>query len=412
MSVMVGAAESNNMAATELQLRVDNIEKQAGGSVAVITLARPDGGEMPPWSPGAHVDVVLPNGIVRQYSLCGVGDKTTTWRLGVLREQQSRGGSEYVHTSLRVGDLITIRGPRNNFPLVDSERYVFVAGGIGITPFLPMIEEVHRRGADWSLVYGGRSRSTMAFLDELAQYGDRVTLWPQDEVGLIDVKGIVERLTPGAVVYCCGPEPLIAAMEEATAHLPEGTLNVERFRPREDLLYQEGQAFEVYLDYSQITVHVGPDQTIVEALEAVGIEVLTSCREGTCGTCETRVLEGIPDHRDSYLSQAERASNETMMRGSRLRVRDLVRHRPAVQRSRVNRGGLLLRVGRYGWPAARSDSPAREAVDYRGSGFGGPGGEHRPDAGAGHLASRAVVRDSVRAGAARRGDVQPSGDGG
>lgn len=131
MSVMVGAAESNNMAATELQLGVDNIEKQAGGSVAVITLARPDGGEMPPWSPGAHVDVVLPNGIVRQYSLCGVGDKTTTWRLGVLREQQSRGGSEYVHTSLRVGDLITIRGPRNNFPLVDSERYVFVAGGSG-----------------------------------------------------------------------------------------------------------------------------------------------------------------------------------------------------------------------------------------------------------------------------------------
>jgi len=298
--------------AEKIRLRVDGVEKQADGTVAVITLSLPDGGDLPDWTPGAHIDVILPNGIERQYSLCGVGE-TRRWRLGVLREPQSRGGSEYMHTRLRPGDLIDVRGPRNNFPLVDSDEYVFVAGGIGITPFLPMIDEVDRRGARWSLIYGGKSRSAMAFLDELARYGDRVTIQPHDQFGNLDVEGIVAGLTPGGVIYCCGPEPLLKAMEDATAHLPEGTLHVERFRPREDLLNRDRRPFEVYLDYSQITVQVGADQTIVEALEAAGIEVMTSCREGTCGTCETPVLEGIPDHRDSYLSPAERASNETMM---------------------------------------------------------------------------------------------------
>lgn len=314
MNTSVGATERSRVAAMNetFQLRVDGVEKQADGRVAVITLSAPDGGEMPPWTPGAHIDVILPNGIERQYSLCGVADGRR-WRLGVLREPQSRGGSEYMHTRLRPGDLIDVRGPRNNFPLVDRDEYFFVAGGIGITPLLPMIEEVDRRGARWSLVYGGKSRAAMAFLDELAPYGDRVTVQPQDEFGNLDVQGIVAGLAPGAVVYCCGPEPLLKAMEDATAHLPQGTLHLERFRPREDLLNQARGSFEVYCDYSQLTVHVSAEQTIAEALEAAGIEVLTSCREGTCGTCETAVLEGIPDHRDSYLSAEERATNETMM---------------------------------------------------------------------------------------------------
>lgn len=312
MNTPVGATGRNLATISTIRLRVDGIEKQADGAVAVVTLSMPDGGELPAWTPGAHIDVILPNGIERQYSLCGVGEERS-WRLGVLREPRSRGGSEYVHTKLRPGDLVDVRGPKNNFPLIDAGEYVFVAGGIGITPFLPMIEEVHRRGARWSLVYGGKSRAAMAFLDELAAYGDRVTIHPQDEFGHIDVRGIVASLRPGALVYCCGPEPLLDAMEGATAHLPGGTLHVERFRPRADLLNQDRRPFEVHLDYSGITVQVGAEETIIEALEAAGLEVMSSCREGTCGTCETPVLEGVPDHRDSYLSPEERAANDTMM---------------------------------------------------------------------------------------------------
>jgi ferredoxin-NADP reductase len=313
MSATIRAAARAQVGIDSAQVRVTRVEPQAGGTVAVLALEPLDGEPLPAWAPGAHLDVVLPDGTERQYSLCGTGPERP-WRLGVLREPESRGGSEYIHTSVKVGDLLTVRGPRNNFSLVeDSPEYVFVAGGIGITPFLPMIDEVERRGASWRLVYGGRSRASMAFLDELAKYGDRVTVYPQDEFGHIDVAGIVGQLVPGGVLYSCGPEPLLNAMEDATAHLPAGTLHLERFRPRQDVLNGERQPFEVYLDYSELTLQVSAHQSIVDALEQAGIDVLTSCREGTCGTCETPVLEGVPDHRDSYLSPAERESNETMM---------------------------------------------------------------------------------------------------
>lgn len=296
-----------------MQLRVVSVEIQGDGTVAVLTLAMADGTPMPEWSPGAHVDVIVSPGLERQYSLCGSVGVGQPWRLGVLREPASRGGSEYLHTRVRQGDKIAVRGPHNNFSLVDSLDYLFIAGGIGITPFLPMIAELEARGSSWSLTYGARSRSAMAFLDELARYGDKVTLWPQDERGLIDVAGLVGEPGPGTVVYCCGPESLLAAAAAAAVNLPPGTLHVEHFGPRWDLLNQERRSFEVRLDYSELTISVGADQTIVEALEAAGLEVVTSCREGTCGTCETAVLEGIPDHRDAYLSPAEKAANESMM---------------------------------------------------------------------------------------------------
>jgi len=291
-------------------LVVGQIELQGDGAVAVIELVDPDG-ELPEAEPGAHVDVLLPNGLERQYSLAG--GRPGRWRLGVLREPESRGGSSWIHENLRAGDLLQVRGPRNNFPLVAAPRYVFVAGGIGITPLLPMIREVAARGAEWTLLYGGRSRRSLAFLDELAAHGDLVTVWPQDENGLIDVPGVFAGLPAGSAVYCCGPSPLLDAMEAEAEKHPHVTLHLERFRPREGALDGERSAFEVHLDYSGITVQVGPDQSIAEALEAAGVEVMTSCREGTCGTCETVVLDGVPDHRDSYLSPAERASNEVMM---------------------------------------------------------------------------------------------------
>jgi ferredoxin-NADP reductase len=285
----------------------------AADEVLALTLADPAGAELPKWQAGAHVDLSVGGGLERQYSLCGDAADSARWRVAVLREPASRGGSEWIHTRLRKGDLIAVRGPRNNFPLVAADEYVFVAGGIGITPLLPMIESVAAQGRPWTLVYGGRRAASMAFIDELARHGDRVTLWPQDLRGLIDLDSLRGVPRAGVAVYCCGPEALIEALESRCAMWPTGTLHVERFRPRPGNLEGEDTAFEVVLDRSGISLTVGAGQSIVDAVEAAGVDVDTSCREGTCGTCETVVLDGDPDHRDSFLQPEERASGATMM---------------------------------------------------------------------------------------------------
>lgn len=273
--------------------------------VISLTLADPQGGGLPEWAPGAHIDLMLDEGLVRQYSLCGSPADRSQWRIAVLLEPESRGGSTRVH-GLAVGDSVEVRGPRNNFPLAPAERYVFVAGGIGVTPLLPMVSAA---GADWSMWYGGRSRASMAFLDELD--GERVTVWPQDDKGLLPLAEIVASLEEGTLVYCCGPEPLIEAME---AVCPPGVLHVERFSPKAIEPSPEGDGpFEVECRKSGLVVTVPAGATIIEVLESNGLTVLTSCQEGVCGTCETRVLEGIPDHRDSLLTEEERAENEYMM---------------------------------------------------------------------------------------------------
>jgi ferredoxin-NADP reductase len=275
--------------------------------VVGLTLRRPDGALLPTWTPGAHVDLLLGNGLVRQFSLCGDPADRSTLRVTVLREQAGRGGSAYVHSDVVAGSALRIRGPRNNFELVPARRYLFVAGGIGVTPILPMVAAVH----DWRLVYGGRTRRSMAFLDELARYGDRVEIHPQDEDGLLDVTGLLGTPEPDTAIYCCGPEPLLAAVTRASEHWPAGALHVERFTPVADT----GGAgpIEVELARSGRTIAVPADCSILAAVEAAGIAVLSSCREGTCGTCETDVLAGVPDHRDSLLTDAERAAGDTMM---------------------------------------------------------------------------------------------------
>jgi ferredoxin-NADP reductase len=294
------------------ELVVERIDPEADGVVSVV-LTHADGVTLPPWQPGAHIDFILTPEIERQYSLSGDPADGEHWRLGILREPEGRGGSQYVHDQLKAGDTVEIRGPRNNFPFQTAESYIFIAGGIGITPILTMVREAEARGASWRLIYGGRQESSMAFREELAAYGDKVTVWPQDRLGLIDLPGLLGTPVPGCKVYCCGPEPLIDAVEANTANWPAGSLHVERFRPRAGALDGEMTAFEVYLDYSELTLAVTAEQSIAEAIEAAGIEVMTSCREGTCGTCETPVLEGIPDHRDSILTADERAANDTMM---------------------------------------------------------------------------------------------------
>ncbi len=280
--------------------------------VVALTLEPADGGTLAPWTPGAHVDLVLPDAPTRQYSLCG-DPGSGTYRLGVLRDPAGGGGSLYVHDTLQEGDTVRIRGPRNNFALAASPRYLFLAGGIGITPILPMIAEAEAAGAQWRLVYGGRHRASMAFLDELARYGDRVTIAPQDETGLLDLDALLGTPEPDTLVYCCGPEPLLAAVEQRCASWPSRTLHVERFAPRSVGAPVRAEAFEVELARSGLTLTVPPDRSILDVVEEAGIGVLSSCAEGTCGTCETPVLSGRPDHRDSVLTEEERRADDCML---------------------------------------------------------------------------------------------------
>ncbi|MFD4191618.1 PDR/VanB family oxidoreductase [Amycolatopsis thermoflava] len=297
----------------ELDVALERKEELAAGVVR-LTLRHPAGEPLPAWEPGAHLDLVLGEGLVRQYSLCGDPADRGVLQVAVLREPDGRGGSAWVHDRLSTGDIVRIRGPRNHFRLVNSPRYLFVAGGIGITPIVPMIARAEASGAEWRLVYGGRSRASMAFREELvARYGDRVEIRPQDESGLLDLDALLGAPRDGVAVYCCGPEPLLAAVEQRCAAWPPGSLHVERFSPKAGADAGERTTFEVELAASGRTVIVPPDKSILAAVEEAGVSVLSSCQEGTCGTCETPVLDGVPDHRDSLLTESERAANDTMM---------------------------------------------------------------------------------------------------
>lgn len=290
-------------------------ENVAEGVVA-LTLARPDGGRLPDWSPGSHIDLVLANGTTRQYSLCGDRWDAHSYRVAVLREPAGRGGSAYIHDSLRIGDHIGLGGPRNNFQLAPSERYLFVAGGIGITPLLPMLHQAELMGADWHVLYGGRTRSAMAFRDELVRaYGERIHLAPQDETGLLHLAGWLGTVRPDTKAYCCGPAPLLAAVEKtvAAAGWPPNALRTERFTAAEQGTPVRDAPFEVELRRTGRTLTVAPDVSVLAAVRAVGADVLSSCEQGTCGTCLTIVLDGQPDHRDSLLADHERAAGDCLL---------------------------------------------------------------------------------------------------
>jgi ferredoxin-NADP reductase len=297
----------------EQELVVSRVTEESSGVVS-LTLADPGGAPLPEWHPGAHIDLVLTEDLVRPYSLCGRTGEDT-WRVGVLREPESRGGSVFVHERVREGDLIHVRGPRNNFPLVEAPSYLFIAGGIGVTPMLAMLRAVHERGASWRFLYGGRTRAGMAFVDEVLEHGDGVVLWPEDTHGFLPLREEIEELAPEAVVYCCGPEPLIAAVERVCADLGRPAPLVERFAPKtHDADETVGdRPFTVVVNSTGARYEVPADKTIIEVFEAVGINVESSCQEGVCGTCEKRIVSGTVDHRDSLLSEKEKAENEYMM---------------------------------------------------------------------------------------------------
>ena len=304
---------SSLSAEAELDLVLERKEMIAEG-VVLLTLRAPDGRPLPEWQPGAHIDLVLPSGLVRQYSLCGDPADRSRLQLAVLREPESRGGSSHVHDVLTEGESVRIRGPRNHFPLVKAKNYLFIAGGIGITPILPMVAAVDATRADWRLVYGGRTRASMAFGETLRRaYGDRVSLRPQDEYGLLDLPSLLGKPQRKTAVYSCGPEPLLAAVEAGCEKWPSGSLHLERFAPKKDVTTGPLTTFEVELAQSGRTLTISADMSVLEAVEGAGVPVMTSCEEGICGTCETKVLSGRIDHRDSVLSDEERAAGDTMM---------------------------------------------------------------------------------------------------
>ena len=301
----------------EVDLEVRRREVPADG-VVTLTLADPYGADLPEWTPGAHIDLQMTPSLVRQYSLCGDTANRAEWQIGILLDPNSRGGSQFVHDKLHEGTTVRVRGPRNHFALVSSPRYQFIAGGIGITPMLPMIGAAEATGADWHLLYGGRTRSSMAFADELERHGERVTICPrdgQDGSFRANLQSLLSTAQENTLVYCCGPEGLLTAVEEACSHWPEGSLHVERFsakalaEPSPDAL----ESFEVECQRSGLTLAVPQDKSIYDVCEEAGVDVLGSCMEGVCGTCECEVLEGEIDHRDSVLSDAEKARGDTIM---------------------------------------------------------------------------------------------------
>lgn len=299
----------------ELKLRVRQMRWEAEGVLSVV-FEPLDGTDLPRWSPGAHMDLHLPGVPTRQYSLCGSSSDLRDWRIAVLREPTSRGGSAAVHGALRPGDVVDAVGPRNNFALEQASSYQFIAGGIGITPILPMLEAAEADRTQWRLTYGGRSRASMAFVTELLDtYGDRVDVVPQNERGMLDLEQLLGDLRDDTLVYCCGPEPLLAAVEARCASWNNDALHMERFaaKPRTEPDPATERSFEVVLQQAHKTVTVPAGMSVLEALEANGIDAPNSCREGICGTCETPVIDGLPDHRDSLLSEDERAANDTMM---------------------------------------------------------------------------------------------------
>ncbi|MBY6382490.1 oxidoreductase [Rhodococcus erythropolis] len=275
---------------------------------------RADDGDLPDWEPGSHIDVVIDEDTVRQYSLCGDRHDRGSYYIVVQREQSGRGGSRYLADELGAGTLITISAPRNHFQLTGANRYILVAGGIGITPLIPMARTLEAEGHEWTLYYGGRSQATMVFAADLQRaFPERVTLVPQDVAGVLDLDCIVAAAkTQRADVYACGPEGLLAALDER-CHDAGVIFRSERFAPKAPAQPTHDSIFDVELADSGITLSVPAGTSVLDAVSAAGIPTFSSCREGTCGSCEVRVLAGEIDHRDSILTDDEQAAQDTMM---------------------------------------------------------------------------------------------------
>ena len=293
----------------DLRCVVSDVTPEAEDVVS-LTLTREGGLRLPAWEPGSHLDLVLPSGAMRQYSLNGDPADLSSYRIAVRRipaERGGGGGSLEVH-GLRAGAHVVARGPRNAFPFIGGPGYLFVAGGIGITPILPMLRDVvGRRDIPWSLVYTGRSRASMPFLDEIAEMTEgleeHVHVWPDDERGTPDVREILDLAPHRALLYCCGPMPMIDALRAVIPDPQIDALHYERFSPPP---VHGGSPFRLTLARTGTEVEVGAEETALTAVRRVRPSQAYSCQQGFCGTCKVRVLDGDVEHRDHALAPYER----------------------------------------------------------------------------------------------------------
>lgn len=298
-------------------VRIVAIEFEAE-NVLSFTLQPIDSAPLEGIDPGSHVDVHLPNGMMRSYSLSNGPGHKRGYRLTVARDPKSRGGSTYVHDKLRVGQIIEISKPRNNFPLAEqASMSVFIAGGIGVTPFIPMIARLNEIGQPWRMHYCVRSRDRAALVEEIKQLaaagsGELIPNY-DDTDGILDLAGKLASLRTDMHVYCCGPIPMLDAFRSCAqaAGFASDHVHFEYFST--DVQSATDGGFVVVLNKSGTDITVQPGQTILRALLDHGVDIPSSCEEGVCGACETRVIEGLPDHRDMILTAQERQENKTMM---------------------------------------------------------------------------------------------------
>jgi cytochrome P450/ferredoxin-NADP reductase len=295
------------------QVRVAEVHREADGVIR-LTIEEPHGRALPSWTPGAHVDVMV-GSYARKYSLCGGREDPSRLQIAILRDEAGRGGSTYIHHTITPGTVIRIRGPKNHFRLdEDAQHYMLVAGGIGITPIIAMADRLKQIGRDYTIHYAGRSLPSMAFLERLRRdHGDRLHLYAKAENQRLDPEAVIRAAPDDTQIYACGPERLLQALDQIMQDEPE-RLHVEHFSAIGTQLDPEHEVpFEAELKDSQLSVQVPADQTLLEALRAVGVDVPSDCEEGLCGTCEVNVIAGDVDHRDKVLSGAERAEGRRMM---------------------------------------------------------------------------------------------------
>ena len=289
--------------------------QQLAESVIELELADPEGGALPAPEPGSHIDLRLGAELIRQYSLVEARGGGETWRVAVLVDPTGRGGSTLIRDTLVEHQTVDVSGPRNHFKLETAPAYRFIAGGIGVTPLVAMCRRAEAAGADWSLAYLGRARQTMAYLDDLiAEFGEKVQPFVTAEGNRFNVATAITEMSDETLLYCCGPERLLADVERTAQEANRITsVRVERFEPKPLSGDTRNEEFVVYAVKSGVEFVVPEDESILVAADFEGVVVPGDCLEGTCGSCETRIISGDVEHRDSVLGLAARAASESMM---------------------------------------------------------------------------------------------------
>ncbi len=301
-----------------LQVRVKSVTYEAE-RINSYELRPLEGGELPPFTAGAHIDVRLHNGFTRSYSLTNPQGERHRYVIAVANDTASAGGSRYIHEHVRAGDRLTITPPRINFVLVeDAKHSVLIAGGIGITPIWCMVQRLVALGRSWELHYSARTHETAAFLEPVTALRDNRNRNPvvlnfdfEPDGKLLNLKKIIGNAAADAHLYCCGPTGMLEAFEQATESRPRDHVHVEYFSAKEAPATSGG--FTVSFAKSNVKIFVEEGKTILDAMIGAGLSPPRSCCEGVCGTCEMRVIEGIPDHRDMVLTDAERKANKSIL---------------------------------------------------------------------------------------------------